>query len=77
MWMMPDLKTLANGREKPILDNGFIKVPETPGLGVDLNEEAIKKATAEGEAVFCTYPQWDKEQELGQDLELILSKLVP
>jgi L-alanine-DL-glutamate epimerase-like enolase superfamily enzyme len=59
---VPDFEDLATGVAKPIIDNGFIKVPETPGLGVDLNEEAIKKQMKEGEQYFAPTPQWDKEQ---------------
>ena len=35
--------------EKPILQDGFVKVPDTPGLGVDLNEEVIKEHLREEE----------------------------
>jgi len=53
---------LAAGIAKPILDNGFIKVPETPGLGIDLNEKAVKEQLRKGEEYFAPTPQWDKEQ---------------
>lgn len=53
---------LATGIAKPILNNGYIQVPETPGLGIDLNEAAIKRELREGEQYFAPTPQWDKEQ---------------
>jgi L-alanine-DL-glutamate epimerase-like enolase superfamily enzyme len=53
---------LATGISKPILENGFIKVPETPGLGLDLNEKAVKEQLRKGEEYFAPTPQWDKEQ---------------
>jgi L-alanine-DL-glutamate epimerase-like enolase superfamily enzyme len=53
---------LATGISKPILDNGFIRVPETPGLGLDLNEKAVREQLREGEEYFAPTPQWDKEQ---------------
>lgn len=53
---------LASLVSKPIVDNGFIKVPETPGLGVDLNEEAIKRQLREGEKYFAPTPEWDNEK---------------
>jgi hypothetical protein len=28
---------------KPVIENGFITVPDTPGLGVELNEEVVKE----------------------------------
>ena len=40
---MPWWQDLVNGPEKPIVNNGFIKVPDTPGIGVELNEEVVKK----------------------------------
>jgi len=33
---------LVTGPGKPIVDRGFINVPETPGLGVELNEAVVK-----------------------------------
>lgn len=34
---------LVKGPPKPIIQNGYIAVPDTPGLGVELNEEACKE----------------------------------
>ena len=34
---------LVTGPVKPIIQNGYIPVPNTPGLGVELNEEACKQ----------------------------------
>jgi len=34
---------LVTGIEKPIVKNGHVTVPETPGLGVEPNEEVIKE----------------------------------
>ena len=59
---VPGFEDLAAGIARPIVDNGFIKVPDTPGLGIDLNEAAIKKQLREGEQYFAPTPQWDKEQ---------------
>ena len=53
---------LVKGIEKPILKDGYVKVPETPGLGVDLNEEVIKEHLREGEKYFAPTPEWDKDQ---------------
>src|SRR5277367_2205968 len=36
---VPWWQDLVNGLEKPMISQGFIKVPETPGLGVTLNDE--------------------------------------
>ena len=50
--------------DKPLLENGFTKVPEKPGLGVDLNEEVIKEHLRKGEKYFAPTPEWDKDQSL-------------
>jgi L-alanine-DL-glutamate epimerase-like enolase superfamily enzyme len=57
-----DFEDIAAGIEKPILNNGFIKVPETPGLGIDLNEKAIKERLREGQEYFAPTPEWDEEK---------------
>ena len=52
---------------KPIVDNGFVKVPDKPGLGVDLNEEAAKRFLKKGGIWFAptdvwnTKDSWDRE----------------
>jgi L-alanine-DL-glutamate epimerase-like enolase superfamily enzyme len=49
---------IVDGVPKPILQKGFIPVPEGPGLGITLNEEAIKKQLTEP-GYFEPTPQWD------------------
>jgi len=58
----PDFEDLATGIAKPILDKGFIKVPDTPGLGIDIDEKAVKARLRKGEEYFAPTPQWDKER---------------
>jgi L-alanine-DL-glutamate epimerase-like enolase superfamily enzyme len=36
---------------EPIVQNGFINVPEAPGLGVELNETEVVKYLREGESL--------------------------
>jgi L-alanine-DL-glutamate epimerase-like enolase superfamily enzyme len=50
---------LAEGVDKPIVNRGFVKVPERPGLGISLNEEAVKQHLGEP-GFFEPTPQWDK-----------------
>lgn len=40
---MPWWQDLVTGPKKPIIQNGYIPVPDTPGLGVELNEEVVKQ----------------------------------
>ncbi|MES1250068.1 MAG: mandelate racemase/muconate lactonizing enzyme family protein, partial [Chitinophaga rupis] len=45
---------------KPLFDKGFAHVPDTPGLGVELNEEVIKKhLDPENKNYFGPTPEWD------------------
>jgi len=58
---IPWWDSLVDGVEKPICNKGFIKVPEGPGLGFTLNEEAMKQHLLEP-GYFEPTPQWDKER---------------
>ncbi|HUF11137.1 MAG TPA: mandelate racemase/muconate lactonizing enzyme family protein [Rhodothermales bacterium] len=56
----PWWEDLAKDVEKPIVQNGFVTVPESPGLGVDLNDEAVKEHLREGTELFAPTPEWDE-----------------
>jgi L-alanine-DL-glutamate epimerase-like enolase superfamily enzyme len=60
---IPWWDSLVDGVEKPILNKGFIKVPEGPGLGFTLNEEAVKQHLLEP-GYFAPTPEWDKERSM-------------
>jgi len=49
---------LVTGPGKPIVDRGFITAPDTPGLGVELNEPAVKEHIRKG-GYFEPTPQYD------------------
>jgi L-alanine-DL-glutamate epimerase-like enolase superfamily enzyme len=49
---------LVNGPSKPIVDRGYITVPDTPGLGVELNESVVKEHIRKG-GYFAPTPQYD------------------
>ncbi len=50
---------LANGIANPLIDNGFVTVPDKPGLGIDsLNEELISQH------IHDKYPgQWESTEQ--------------
>ena len=58
---VPWWNDLVEGVEKPILSKGYIKVPETPGLGVTLNDEVMKQHLLEP-GYFEPTPEWDKQR---------------
>jgi L-alanine-DL-glutamate epimerase-like enolase superfamily enzyme len=54
---------LVNGVEKPIINHGFITVPEKPGLGVTLNDEVMKQhLMPDSGGYFEPTKEWDKER---------------
>jgi L-alanine-DL-glutamate epimerase-like enolase superfamily enzyme len=54
----PEWGDIVDGVEKPIVRKGYIQVPDGPGLGITLNEEALKKQMTEP-GFFEPTPQWD------------------
>ena len=59
---MPWWQDLVTGFDKPIINKGYIKVPETPGLGVALNDDELKKHVKPGTGYFEPTPMWDEVQ---------------
>ncbi|MDQ6701444.1 MAG: mandelate racemase/muconate lactonizing enzyme family protein [Acidobacteriota bacterium] len=58
---VPWWNDLVEGVEKPIVNHGFITVPDKPGLGVTLNDDVMKQHLFEP-GYFEPTPQWDKER---------------
>jgi L-alanine-DL-glutamate epimerase-like enolase superfamily enzyme len=51
---------LVMGLPTPIIQNGYIDVPETPGLGLELNEDVIKDhIDPDSPGYFESTEQWD------------------
>lgn len=46
----------------PVVNHGWIDVPERPGLGVTLNDDVVKQHLAPGTGYFEPTPQWDQER---------------
>jgi L-alanine-DL-glutamate epimerase-like enolase superfamily enzyme len=49
---VPFWNDLVEGLPKPMIENGFITIPEKPGLGVTLNEELARRYARKGEPFF-------------------------
>jgi len=57
---VPFWEDLVSGPPKPLFNNdGFVHVPDRPGLGVDLVEEVLKEHLAEP-GFFEPTPEWDE-----------------
>ncbi len=59
---VPWWQDLVEGIEKPIINKGFITVPDKPGLGITLNEDAVKQHLMPGTGYFEPTTQWDHER---------------
>jgi L-alanine-DL-glutamate epimerase-like enolase superfamily enzyme len=54
---------LVTGVPRPLMDEeGFIKVPAGPGLGIELDEQAIKAQIEDPARFFAPTPEWDHER---------------
>jgi L-alanine-DL-glutamate epimerase-like enolase superfamily enzyme len=56
---VPWWEDLVTGLEKPLNQKGFARVPETPGLGVELNLDVVKQHLARGEECFGPTDEWN------------------
>ncbi|UCG27572.1 MAG: mandelate racemase/muconate lactonizing enzyme family protein [Bacteroidales bacterium] len=58
----PWWEDMVTGLPKPLVQDGHVMVPDTPGLGIDLNEEVIKEQLRPGEEYFAPTDEWNKDQ---------------
>jgi L-alanine-DL-glutamate epimerase-like enolase superfamily enzyme len=57
---IPWWNDLVQGVEGPLIQNGYIRVPDAPGLGVTLNDEVVQQHLEEP-GYFEPTPEWDAE----------------
>jgi L-alanine-DL-glutamate epimerase-like enolase superfamily enzyme len=61
-WWDPLVKT-TDGRQ--IITKGFANVPlDAPGLGIELNEEEVKKHLRDPKGFFEPTPEWDQKRSM-------------
>jgi L-alanine-DL-glutamate epimerase-like enolase superfamily enzyme len=58
---VPWWSNLVEGVEKPIVNHGWITVPDKPGLGITLNEDVVKRHLKPGTGYFEPTTQWDHD----------------
>lgn len=58
---IPWWNDLVDGIAKPIIQDGFIQVPDAPGLGITLNDEVVRQHLAHS-GYFEPTPEWDQER---------------
>jgi L-alanine-DL-glutamate epimerase-like enolase superfamily enzyme len=57
---VPFWDDFIDGAPKPIIQEGYIRVPEAPGLGFELNEAAIKEHLLPADpGFFVPTPEWE------------------
>ncbi len=60
---VPWWNDLVTGVEKPIVNKGYVTVPNGPGLGVTLNDEMMKQhLSPEDPGYFLPTPEWNKQR---------------
>jgi len=59
---VPWWEDLVTGPEKPLVKGGFVRVPDRPGLGIDLNEEVIRAHLLPGEKYFAPTEEWNQDR---------------
>jgi L-alanine-DL-glutamate epimerase-like enolase superfamily enzyme len=56
---LPFWSSLVTGMDDPLIEGGYIRVPEKPGLGVDLNYEGIKENLRAPSGLFEPTDEWN------------------
>lgn len=60
---LPWWNELVTGLPNPIIQNGFIRVPDTPGLGIELNSDIVREHLDPNDpGYFEPTTEWDSER---------------
>jgi L-alanine-DL-glutamate epimerase-like enolase superfamily enzyme len=65
---VPWWDSMVEGVDKPIVNHGFITVPDKPGLGVTLNEDVVKAHLVPGTGFFDPTDQWNNVEHINDRL---------
>jgi L-alanine-DL-glutamate epimerase-like enolase superfamily enzyme len=55
----PWWEDLVTGIDKPFVREGYVEVPDRPGVGLELNEEVVKEHLQKGEELFAPTEEWN------------------
>jgi L-alanine-DL-glutamate epimerase-like enolase superfamily enzyme len=53
---------MVTGVEKPLQVDGFTRVPEGPGLGIELNLDVVKEHLGRGQELFAPTEEWNRDR---------------
>jgi L-alanine-DL-glutamate epimerase-like enolase superfamily enzyme len=59
---LPFFRDLVTGLGPDYMADGYVTVPDAPGLGIDLNEEVIRENLAKGWDYFAPTEEWDRRR---------------
>jgi L-alanine-DL-glutamate epimerase-like enolase superfamily enzyme len=59
---VPWWEDIVTGPEKPLVKAGFTRVPDRPGLGIELNEEVIRAHLVPGAPYFAPTDEWNRDR---------------
>ncbi|MGH9449242.1 MAG: mandelate racemase/muconate lactonizing enzyme family protein [Terriglobia bacterium] len=59
---VPWWQDLVEGIDKPIINKGYIVVPDKPGLGVTLNEDVVRQHLKPGTGYFEPTTDWNERE---------------
>jgi L-alanine-DL-glutamate epimerase-like enolase superfamily enzyme len=57
---LPFFRTLVTGLSADYMADGYVTVPDKPGLGIDLNPDEIKKQLRDGAQYFADTSEWNR-----------------
>ena len=53
---------LVTGLDKPLVKEGYVELPDKPGVGLELNEEVVKEHLHQGEELFAPTEEWNERK---------------
>jgi L-alanine-DL-glutamate epimerase-like enolase superfamily enzyme len=59
---VPWWEDLVTGIDKPLHTNGFARVPNGPGLGIELNLDVVKEHLERGAELFGPTDEWNRDR---------------
>jgi L-alanine-DL-glutamate epimerase-like enolase superfamily enzyme len=59
---IPWWQDLVTGVDKPLYEDGFARVPDRPGLGVELNLDVVKEHLERGHELFGPTDEWNRDR---------------
>jgi L-alanine-DL-glutamate epimerase-like enolase superfamily enzyme len=59
---VPWWEDMVTGIDKPMVKDGFVTVPNKPGLGIELNEKVVKEHLVKDTGYFLPTPEWNTDR---------------